>query len=449
MKFDSKQYEDAMIKDIETLVNIPSVLAESVDGAPFGKEIRNVLEAACEISKNLGFKPFIDPDGYYGYAEIGTGDELVGILGHLDVVPADDVENWKTDPFKATVAEGRIYGRGTQDDKGPIVTALYAAKALMDQGYEFNKRLRFIFGTNEENLWEGIKKYMEKEEKPSYGFTPDSMFPMIHAEKGLLQVVLKGKGNTQVNIEAGGAFNAVPDKAAVSFAKNGLLIKALEANDFKYKFEDDTVTVLGKAAHAATPQHGINAISRLAVSIQSLVEESAGLKFLSQVIATEYNGEKLIGDFKDVSGKLTLNVGKISFNADAEEICLDIRIPVTYKKEDVVKALTEEAAKYNLTYNEFDYLDSIYVSEDNFLVKSLMEVLKETTDMDPTPLTSGGATYARAMENCVAFGPIFPDSVKTEHQANEYMEIKDLLKCTEIYANAIHKLTKGDMKGGI
>lgn len=442
MKFDLTKYKDLIVDDIKTLVNIPSVVNDATDGAPFGVEIRNVLEKACEISGKLGFKTYIDPDGYYGYAEIGTGDVLVGILGHLDVVPADDLENWNTNPFEATLIDDKLYGRGTQDDKGPMISALYAAKALMDNGFKFNKRLRFIYGTDEENLWQGIQKYMDKEEKPAYGFTPDSVFPLIHAEKGLLQVKLKGKGNLEVKIKAGGAFNAVPDKASVSFNKNDELIKKLNENKFEFKHENNKIIVLGKAAHAAKPEYGVNAISRLIVSINDLVSESNGIKFLNDVIGITFNAESLIGDFSDVSGKFTFNVGNIDLNSEFEELCLDIRIPVTYKKEDFVKALKEKAKEYNLEYNEFDYLDSIYVPVDNFLVKSLMEVIEETTDFDSTPLTSGGATYARAMDNCVAFGAVLPGAPKTEHQANEYIDINDLMKCTEIYVNAIHKLTK-------
>ncbi|MFA6939540.1 MAG: Sapep family Mn(2+)-dependent dipeptidase [Clostridiaceae bacterium] len=435
-----EKYRENLIRDIKRLVSINSVIDKPEPNAPFGNGIKKTLEASLEIAKSLGLKTYMDPEGYYGYADIGQGDTLFAVLGHLDVVPADDTENWICPPFQPVLIGNKLYGRGTQDDKGPTLAAMYGMKALLDMKIDINKRVRFILGTDEETLWRGINKYMEKEEKPSFGFSPDSMFPLIHAEKGLLQLKLTGKGNSSIELHAGSTFNAVPDKA--SFKTNDIekIKRIIIKHNYEYKVERDTITLFGKASHAAKPENGINAINRLSIILDELGIESSSIKFISRIINETYNGDNIVSNWEDISGKLTLNVGKLDITPEKEVISIDVRIPVTYKKEDFIKKLTKEAEKYNLVYEEFDYLHSIYVPIENELIKKLRKVIEEQTDIDSTPLTSGGATYARSMENCVAFGAVFPGKPKTEHQTNEYIDVIDLMKSAEIYAHAIYQL---------
>jgi len=174
-QFVTKQHHEQALESLNELIRIPSVLDESDtgEGHPFGTKVIEALDKVLEISENLGFKTFKDPEGYYGYAEVGSGDELFGILCHMDVVPAGDENNWDSKPFEPTVKDGWLIGRGSQDDKGPSIAAMYAVKALMDAGVEFNTRIRFIFGTDEENLWRCLDKYNEKEEGITQGFAPD------------------------------------------------------------------------------------------------------------------------------------------------------------------------------------------------------------------------------------------------------------------------------------
>ena len=139
------------LKDLDRVISIPSYLQEDNSKYPFGENIQKALEEMITICKELGFRTYIDPQGYYGYAEIGNGDKLVGVLGHLDVVPPGDLSKWENDPFKPVVKDGKYYGRGAQDDKGPTLAAIYALKTLLDCGFELKYRVRFIFGTDEEN----------------------------------------------------------------------------------------------------------------------------------------------------------------------------------------------------------------------------------------------------------------------------------------------------------
>ena len=208
-----EQQEHLLKEAVKALVSIPSVIAEGQDGYPFGKAIDDALHKALEIAADLGFRVVYDPQGYYGYAEIGAGEEMVGVLGHVDVVPAGSPEQWEYPPFSPAEQDGRLYGRGTQDDKGPTLAALFAAKALLEAGVPLNRRIRFIFGTDEENLWRCVRRYLQFEEIPTLGFTPDSRFPLTYAEKGLLQVVLEAANDTELRLSGGNAFNAVPDTA--------------------------------------------------------------------------------------------------------------------------------------------------------------------------------------------------------------------------------------------
>jgi len=435
-----EKYREDLIRDIKKLVSINSVTDKSETNAPFGKGIKRTLAECLDIAKSLGFKTYMDPEGYYGYADIGQGDTLFAILGHLDVVPADDKDNWICPPFEPALIEDKLYGRGTQDDKGPTLAAMYGMKALLDMNINIKKRVRFIFGTDEETLWRGINKYMEKEEKPSFGFSPDSMFPLIHAEKGLLQLKLTGTGSNNIEIHAGSAFNAVPDKASFKTSDIEKAKRIITKHNFEYKVEGDAITILGNASHAAKPENGINAISRLCIILDELGMENNSIKFISRVINETYNGDNIVDKWRDVSGKLTLNVGKLDITPEEEVISIDVRIPVTYKKEEFAEKLADQAKKYNLLYEEFDYLHSIYLPIDNELIIKLRKVIEEQTDLDSTPLTSGGATYARSMENCVAFGAVFPGKPKTEHQTNEFIDVNDLMKSVEIYAHAIYEL---------
>ena len=170
------------LKAMEKLVSIPSYLEE--DTYPDVPALQEVLKATLAMMKDMGYRTYADPEGYYGYAEIGEGDTLIGVLGHLDVVPPGLSSDWHSDPFKVDYRDGKAYGRGVQDDKGPTLSAVYAMKALLDAGFKPNYRLRFIFGTDEENLWRGIKKYMEKRKSRILDLRLIQFFLLFMQKKG-------------------------------------------------------------------------------------------------------------------------------------------------------------------------------------------------------------------------------------------------------------------------
>ncbi|MCL6570235.1 MAG: M20 family metallopeptidase [Bacillus sp. (in: Bacteria)] len=426
------------------LVEIPSVIQVDEQDYPFGKNIDLALRKALEICEHLGFRTFYDPKGYYGYAEIGTGEEMIGVLGHIDVVPAGKIEEWDTPPFQAMIKDGKMYGRGTQDDKGPTLAALFATKVLMNLGITINKRIRFIFGTDEETLWRCMNRYCEIEEIPSMGFTPDSTFPLVYAEKGLLQLHLEGKNDTSLRLNSGNAFNAVPDTARYAGEKSKELKVALDVLGFAYETAEDVIVVLGKSVHAQVNEKGINAINRLVIALKKIGYTSKIIDFVNDFIEEDPYAIKIFGDCNDESsGKLKFNIGKIELNDQFERLSIDIRIPVTADKQKVVKHLSQISNEYGLRYKEFDYLKSIYLPRDSFLLTTLMNVYQEVTgDKISEPISSGGATYARSMDNFVAFGATFPNQTKTEHQPNEHIELEEMFKAMMIYSKAIYELTR-------
>ena len=436
----TNQVKDDFLASLKTLISYPSVLNEGENGTPFGQAIQDVLEKTLEIAQEMGFQTYLDPEGYYGYAEIGQGEELLAVLCHLDVVPAGDLEDWQTPPFEATLKDGWLIGRGVQDDKGPSLAALYAVKSLLDQGVVFTKRIRFIFGTDEETLWRCMNRYNQIEEKADLGFAPDSSFPLTYAEKGLLQVKLHGPGWEDRPLQAGRALNVVPDKATYKGERLEELLPVIDQSGVNYTEETGAVTVLGLSKHSKDAAEGVNAIVGLAESL-SLIQPHPALLFIADAVGEDATGAALFGEIKDEpSGALSFNIATLSIDEDRSEIGIDIRIPVLADKDALVERLTEVAASYQLQYEEFDYLAPLYVPLDSPLVSTLMEVYQEETGDQTPAMSSGGATFARTMENCVAYGALFPDALQTEHQANERAKLDDLYRAMEIYAETIRRL---------
>ncbi|MGT2886987.1 dipeptidase [Streptococcus didelphis] len=438
----TEENKEACVKAIKKIVSYPSVCKEGENGTPFGQAIQDVLEATLAICENLGFKTYCDPKGYYGYADYGEQKELLAILCHLDVVPEGDRKLWQTDPFDCVEKDGRLYGRGTQDDKGPSMISLYAVKSLIDAGVTFNKRIRFIFGTDEETLWRCMERYNQVEETATYGFAPDASFPLIYAEKGLLQAKLLGKGSDKLELEIGNAFNVVPARASYKGEHLQELKAELDKLEFEYTVEEDSLTVYGLAQHAKDAPHGINALVRLSKALTKFVSDQS-IAFLANCVDEDGKGLNIFGPIEDEpSGNLSFNAAGLTLNKEKTEIRLDIRIPVLADKEALVKELSSKAKEYGLSYQEFDYLAPLYVPLDSELVTKLLAVYRDKTGDQRPALSSGGATFARTMPNCVAFGALFPESVKTEHQENEYLVLEDAFKAMDIYAEAIYHLTR-------
>lgn len=440
--FIQEKHQTEAIEALKTILSYPSYLQEDPTGkTPFGSDIQAVLEKTLELTEGLGFRTYLDPEGYYGYAEVGEGKELFAVLCHLDVVPPGNLDLWESKPFEPVIKDGFIVARGAQDDKGPTIAALYAVKALMDAGEVFNQRIRFIFGVDEENLWRCLAKYNEKEEKATMGFAPDSTFPVTYAEKGLLQVKLHSKESTSYQLKAGEAMNVVPEDAMYQGELANRLAAELESMDLHFVQDGDQVTVKGKSVHSKSAPEGINAIVRLAKGLDRL-ESADILRFLTEMVQEDGRGLAIFGEVEDeASGKLTCNAATLSINEDGSVLGIDVRYPVTFEKSFIVEKLQAAATKYNLEFEEYDFIAPLYVPLDTELVQTLMATYQDKTGDKSEAIVSGGATYARTMDNCVAFGAQLPEAEATLHGPNERMALEDIYIAMDIYAEAIYRLT--------
>ncbi len=429
-----------ILKDIERLVNIDSVYSES-DKYPFGEGVDRVLTEATEMFNEYGFNAYRDPNGYYGYADIGDISNAFGIVFHLDVVPVNR-KYWDSDPFKMKTDDEFIYGRGVQDDKGPGVICLHAIKDLLAEGYELKRGVRFIYGTDEETAWRGIIKYREDGNLiPKMAITPDSKFPLVYAEKGLIKLMLKSSNPSSFNIKAGSAPNVVPGEVVLSSIEENLE-KELEKLGIKVKREDGNVIVQGKSVHSASSDKGVNAVVYLLKAMNNIGVSTDATNFVSEYLFDGVKGNKFFETYSDTqSGYMTVNLGMVDINEDYQELCLDIRHPVTFELDNMVKVFEKSAEKHNFTVSVGEYLPPLYVDRESELVIELMKAYSSVTGDDVSqPEISGGATYARAMDNCVAFGAVLIGSEKTEHQPNERFKIKDIETAYKIYKEAFKRL---------
>lgn len=433
-----EKYRNEMVEKISDLIKIPSVYQES-DTYKFGEPIDKCLDKALEIMKDLGFRTFKAEDGAYGYAEIGEG-EMIGVLGHLDVVNAREEDGWDQDPFTPIVKDGFLCGRGSQDDKGAMMAAVYGLKALLDDGYKLNKRVRFIFGLDEETLWRSIAEYTKREEAPAMGFSPDSEFPLTYAEKGLLQVHIKGNNKSAYNYVGGDSFNAVSATAECVYDEK--IEKALKELGFDYHIENNKITATGLTAHARHPWEGVNANLHLIRAIEKAGFKDKTIEFILDAFEDKFRFEGFTEeDLSDFSGPITVCFSKMQADENGAILSVDLRLPVSVEKDTVMELLQKKVNQYGLEVEVFDWLAPIHVPLESKLIHALMESYQEVTgDTTSEPTISAGATYARAFKNCVAFGACFPDTVMTEHEPNERASIDELVKAAEVFRNAFKRL---------
>ncbi|MGD9604739.1 MAG: dipeptidase PepV [Bacilli bacterium] len=438
----AKKYEKAFIKDAQGLLHIDSTLIENPDNAkmPFGEGIYQSLEYMLKLGESFGFKTK-NIDNIAGHIEFGEGKDIIGVLVHVDVVPA--VGEWKYPPFSGTVEDGKIYARGALDDKGPAVCALYAFKILKDMGFKPNKRLRLIVGTDEETAWRGIKRYFEQEEMPILGFSPDANFPLIYGEKGIMSLDLLGPGDSDLYFKAGVRYNVVPDYAEASLSKDvkEAFAAFIQNNHLKGNAEEK-ITLNGRSAHAMEPDLGINAAIKLSQFLQ-IFSSSKVLSFVANQLSD--SRFKTLGlAFSDPEMKdLTVNVAIVEIDKEKSKIGLNLRYPIHWNKEEFLTKLQQKATAFGLKVDVKQDQVPHYVDKNDPLIKTLHEAyIRNTNDHQNPIMTIGGGTYARAMKKGVAFGPEFPNRENVVHQPNEYFVIEDAIRAMAIYADSLMELGK-------
>ena len=451
-------HKEDLLKDLFELLSVRSILGTDItEETPFGSGPREALDLILSFGERDGYKTKL-VENKAGHIEVGQGDELFGILGHVDVVPVVEAD-WTSHPFKPEIRDGKIFARGSLDDKGPTMAAYYAVKLLDKLGVKWNKRVRVIIGSDEETGFRCVEAYFKHEEQPASGFTPDAMFPLVYAEKARatfdhkLKFVLEdGNYNYKlVKFNGGQVLNMV-----IASAKAELVG---EVSDIKEKFEnflalekldgevtvEDTIklTLKGKAAHGSTPQYGVNGATKLAEFLSKLGLDNNGKNFVDYIVeklANDPFGEKLGIDYSDNEmGEATYNYGILDYDLEKKVgiVSTDCRHPMKF---DLVARLNGVKVD-NIDIEVTSTKEAHYVPKDDELVTTLMDVYrKHTGDTKNDAFVLGGGTYARCLKKGVAFGLLFPDKEDTMHQANEYLEVEDLLLATAIYAEGIYKL---------
>ncbi|MBN2259123.1 MAG: dipeptidase PepV [Clostridiales bacterium] len=463
MNFDRQieNMKNDIIESVQKIVQIKSVEDKTHPVYPFGQGVQNTLEYTLTLADSLGFKTK-NIDNMVGYAEYGQGKEMIGILVHLDVVPEGD--GWSSDPYSGEIVDGKIFGRGTTDDKGPAISSLYAVKALMDSNITFTKRVRIIFGLNEETHWESINYYIAHEEIPTMSIVPDGKFPVIYGEKGIIifdlvknfSNFLDDGGIEILKISGGNAPNMVPDHAEAIIRSKMTLLDMVEAYNLDYNGQisiealgNDEYKVVsrGVSAHGSRPDKGINAISHLIKFLDNIdlqiSDQSLFIRTIARHIGLEFNGQNIGCGFSDIeSGKLVLNVGMIKMNQEKGALTINIRYPVTGSYDAVVNGIKETIDYGNFEYIEDEHILPLFVDKNSDMIQILTKVYNDYTEREDQPLTTGGGTYARSMPNAVAFGATFPWQDDLAHQKNEFISIDDLILMTKIYSKAIYELLK-------
>lgn len=457
---------DELIKDAQELLKIKSVLDEehALPEAPLGAGVKEALTFLLELGEKDGFTAK-NVGNLAGHLEFGQGEEIVGILCHVDVVPEGD--GWASDPYGAEIRDGKIFARGAIDDKGPTMAAYYAMKIVKELGLPLNKRVRMIIGTDEESNWRCVDHYFKHEEMPALGFAPDADFPIIYAEKGIadFDLVMKHQATEDgafdvevIEFSAGRRYNMVPDfSRAALIVSQGQTDLVQRFEDFKKQNElsgkahvESGKLILeleGVSAHGMEPDLGKNAGLYMASFLSQLnldANSSKYFRFVANFLAKDSRGKELgIAYHDDITGDLTINVGKLTFSkGSGGRAGLNMRYPVTTELEKTKEVLNGILQKEGLFIENYSNSSPHHVDENDFLIQTLKKVYEEQTGEKAELLSIGGGTYARSLKSGVAFGPLFPGRPDIAHQKDEYMIIDDLVKATAIYAQAIYELAR-------
>lgn len=418
------KYLKNTVQTIQELIQIDSTNQPAEPGMPFGKGAARALQVFLSRAREMGFTTH-NYDNYVGEVIFGEGEEIA-VLAHLDVVPAGS--GWKHPPFGGEIENGKIYGRGAMDDKGPAVICLYALSAMKYEGFKPKKKIKLIVGCNEESGWGCIEHYKKCTAMPAIGFTPDAEFPVIYAEKGILHVrfffpVEKAPftalyGGEAVNMVCAEAFAQCENMSGHEqyglHAENGMLVSR------------------GISAHASTPEQGKNALKAL---FAFFAAQNKDMKRAYDILFADTCGLK---QFSDETGTLTLSPDIASYGDGILSVSADIRYPATLP----LQVITEALDKTGTRYEQLNHQPALFNSKDSFLIDTLLRVYKEETGENTQPIAIGGGTYARALKCGAGFGPQFQNQPSTIHQKDEYISVEHVLFLLKMYRRAIEELAK-------
>ena len=456
-----KRKED-LLADLFSLLEINSERDDSKADKdhPFGPGPVKALKKFLEIAERDGYETK-NVDNYAGHFTFGEGDEELGIFAHMDVVPAGS--GWNTAPYKPEIINGRLYARGSSDDKGPTMACYYGLKIIKDLELPISKRVRFVVGTDEESGWKDMEYYFAHVglPEPDFGFSPDAEFPIINGEKGNITEYLhfagENRGAVRLHSFTGGLReNMVPESATAVLSGQvpelvDMLDEFAKEHDLRFTYEElangqISVTIIGKSAHGASPQSGINGATYLAKFLTQFAFEGPAKDYLNvagNILLNDHDGTNLnIAYVDEKMGALSMNAGVFRFDEKSTDntIALNIRYPKGTSPEEIQTVLAQLPVT-KVTLSEHGHTPH-YVPMEDPLVQTLLSVYEKQTGLKGHEQVIGGGTFGRLLKRGVAYGAMFPDYIDTMHQANEFIDVEDLFRAAAIYAEAIYELIK-------
>ena len=458
---------EEMLRDLSALVSIPSMRGEPEEGKPYGEAPARVLDAMANLMNDYGMT-VTDYEHYAVAGDYGPGEKELDILAHLDVVPV--TEDWTvTKPFVPLIKDGRIYGRGTADDKGPAIAALYAVRAVREMGIPLKRSVRLICGSDEECGSSDLKYYYGIEKEAPCTFTPDADFPLINLEKARLAKSFSacpGPSSVLASFSGGDKVNVVPGKAEMILragAEDSLQERieklAQETADktgtafyTERTAEGLKILVKGTAAHASSPQNGTNALTALLSFVKLLLEEKPfeneePMKRLASLLSVFPHGDTTgeaagIRMSDEISGELTQNLGILRYDGETGIILgeFDIRAPLCADDNNLTAVIDRKLSEAGFEPEKKMLKKAHYVPADTPFVKILLESYEKYTGEKGVPLYTGGGTYVHELERGVAFGCMREGVDNHMHGDDEFMEIDTLVMSAKIFADVIVRI---------
>jgi len=456
---------DLLKKDLSQLVAINTVqdLNTSRQGQPFGQGIKEAFDWLENKAKTDGF----ECTNYSGYAmsiEYGHGEEILGILCHVDTVDIFEPDLWESDPFNLVERDGFWYGRGINDNKGPLLACYYLLKYLKESSYTPNKKIKLIIGGAEETTWACMDHYFKHAPMPDIGFSPDGNFPVVNLEMGIGYYKYSTQKQHKINptykenleipdhqiekIETGN------DRTWVCYELS-VYVNTLDLGDLlgqlKYfdSVEDSNeltkLVYRGKPAPARHPEKGISAALLMYKDFKDISNLDWNFRELLTTLGSLYEHEnKILATIQTQFGfdaLATSNLSAIELTGSGSEIYFDYRYALDINAGVMHQTLNALGEKHGMSFEVQQHMNRHFVAQDSALIHAMRASYEEVEHKPLKTLTKGAASYARVMDNAVAFGPTFEGKITNSHKPNENIHIEDLIKALMIYLELIRKLT--------
>lgn len=449
---ESQHYKD----DLKKLIAIRSVRAASAgDEAPFGLEIREAFDVFLASARRFGLSA-TDMDGYI--LEI-TYDcqrsENIGITGHLDIVPEGDWEEWETDPFALTEADGYLLGRGVTDDKGPILGMLYLLGIMKRLGIRLPYNVLLLVGGDEESHSRCMKHYLSQKAAPRFSFCCDCDFPIVHCEKGILKGELQWQAASSEAPLAGAAIQKITSEKqylygcwnlTVHLAPHAYLTrqgKFANASEIEAGAGALTIRYRTKPELSRHPERGTHALDLFIEDLKRAGplrgDDQRLYDWLQQYWYQDPYAQSLSLAFTG-SGRerTTRSVCWLGYEGGRLSLGLDFRS--LQPKEKLDEQWTQWIAQNQAVWTVHDRQELLYLDPADPLIQKPLQIYNALTGSQAAPLTKGGASYARTLPRSFGFGPTFPGEKPFVHEPNERISWDSLTLCVAIYATVLVSL---------